>query len=95
MLKGYLERLLLEIFGEYVEGLNKDALHLSVWQGDILLSNVRLKKAVLNSLNVPVDIIEGNILKLHIKGMIANIDICIPCMIQIQFHLFVIPYGLN
>ncbi|KAL2636221.1 hypothetical protein R1flu_007700 [Riccia fluitans] len=51
----YLERYL----GNYVKGLSKEALKISVWQGNVELTNMQLKPEALNSLKLPVKVKAG------------------------------------
>ncbi|KAK8929011.1 hypothetical protein KSP39_PZI017866 [Platanthera zijinensis] len=45
--------------GEYIEGLSIEALRVSVWKGDVVLKDLRLKAEALNSLNLPVTVKAG------------------------------------
>ncbi|BBN04917.1 vacuolar protein sorting-associated protein 13A/C [Marchantia polymorpha subsp. ruderalis] len=51
----YLERYL----GNYVKGLSKEALKISVWQGNVELTNMQLKPEALNSLKLPIKVKAG------------------------------------
>jgi len=50
MFEGLLEKFLLRLFGEYIENLNREQLRVSVWAGDIVLRNLKLKRGALDSL---------------------------------------------
>ena len=67
MFEGLLEQLLLRLVGEYVDGLNRDRLHVSVWQGDVVLTDLKLKPGALDFLELPIRIIEGKLCRLTIK----------------------------
>lgn len=51
--------LLQRYLGNYVRGLNKEALKISVWQGDVELTNMQLKPDALNALKLPVKVKAG------------------------------------
>jgi vacuolar protein sorting-associated protein 13A/C len=67
MFEGLLERILLRLIGDYIEGLNRDDLHISVWAGDIKLNRLKLRRGALDSLNLPIDVHDGVIEELHVK----------------------------
>ena len=43
MFEGLLESILNKVLGQYIQGLNKKDLSISVWSGDVQLSNVKLR----------------------------------------------------
>jgi vacuolar protein sorting-associated protein 13A/C len=51
----YLEKYL----GNYVQGLSKEALKVSVWQGNVELTNMHLKPEALNALKLPIKVKAG------------------------------------
>jgi vacuolar protein sorting-associated protein 13A/C len=51
----YLEKYL----GNYVKGLSKEALKISVWQGNVELTNMQLKPEALNALKLPIKVKAG------------------------------------
>jgi len=51
----YLEKYL----GNYVKGLSKEALKVSVWQGNVELTNMQLKPEALNALKLPIKVKAG------------------------------------
>ncbi|XP_052881690.1 uncharacterized protein LOC108482794 [Gossypium arboreum] len=59
MLKDQVAYLLQRYLGNYVIGLNKEALNISVWQGDVELTNMQLKPEALNALKLPVKVKAG------------------------------------
>ncbi len=59
----YLDRYL----GRYVSGLDAAALRISVWSGDIALSNLALKPEALEELGLPVTVVSGVLGKLTLK----------------------------
>ncbi|KAM6557396.1 hypothetical protein CsatB_004415 [Cannabis sativa] len=59
MLEDQVAYLLQRYLGNYVRGLNKEALKISVWQGDVELSNMQLKPEALNALKLPVKVKAG------------------------------------
>ncbi|BFG31191.1 hypothetical protein CerSpe_174650 [Prunus speciosa] len=59
MLEDQVANLLQRYLGNYVRGLNKEALKISVWQGDVELKNMQLKPEALNALKLPVKVKAG------------------------------------
>ncbi|XWS62075.1 hypothetical protein CRYUN_Cryun07bG0179900 [Craigia yunnanensis] len=59
MLEDQVAYLLQMFLGNYVRGLNKEALKISVWQGDVELTNMQLKPEALNALKLPVKVKAG------------------------------------
>ena len=61
MFESILESLLNKYLGEYVEGLSRDALSLSIWGGDIELKDVMLKKDIFTKFKMPLNLVYGQI----------------------------------
>ncbi|PKA57778.1 hypothetical protein AXF42_Ash015155 [Apostasia shenzhenica] len=59
MFEAHVLYLLRKYLDEYVEGLSIEALRISVWKGDVLLKDLRLKPDALNSLKLPVAVKAG------------------------------------
>ncbi|KAL1194607.1 hypothetical protein V5N11_031431 [Cardamine amara subsp. amara] len=59
MLEDQVAYLLQRYLGNYVRGLSKEALKISVWQGDVELKNMQLKPEALNALKLPVRVKAG------------------------------------
>ncbi|KAL4281357.1 hypothetical protein GQ457_03G021640 [Hibiscus cannabinus] len=67
MLEDQVTYLLQKYLGNYVLGLNKEALKISVWQGDVELTNMQLKPEALNALKLPVTVKAGFIGSVKLK----------------------------
>nr|AFN89138.1 vacuolar protein sorting 13 [Mesembryanthemum crystallinum] len=59
MLEDQVAYLLQRYLGNYVRGLNKEALKISVWNGDVELTNMQLKPEALNALKLPIKVKAG------------------------------------
>ncbi|OIV92802.1 hypothetical protein TanjilG_00936 [Lupinus angustifolius] len=59
MLEDQVAYLLQRYLGNYIRGLNKEALKISVWKGDVELKNMQLKPEALNALKLPVKVKAG------------------------------------
>ncbi|XP_065619172.1 uncharacterized protein LOC112023786 [Quercus suber] len=59
MLEDQVASLLQRYLGNYVRGLNKEALKISVWKGNVELTNMQLKPEALNALKLPVKVKAG------------------------------------
>ncbi|XP_015087740.1 uncharacterized protein LOC107031055 isoform X1 [Solanum pennellii] len=73
MFEAHVLHLLRRYLGEYVHGLSAEALRISVWQGDVVLKDLKLKAEALNSLKLPVTVKAGFVgtitLKVPWKGL--------------------------
>lgn len=67
MAKRLLVNILVDVLGNYVDGISSENLKLGVWSGKIELQNLQLKKTALDSLNLPVSISHGTLSKLHVR----------------------------
>ncbi|XP_065863891.1 uncharacterized protein [Euphorbia lathyris] len=59
MFEAHVLHLLRRYLGEYVHGLSVEALRISVWKGDVILKDLRLKAEALNALKLPVTVKAG------------------------------------
>lgn len=62
-----LENIIKEYIGEYVEDLDQNNLRMSVFNGLIDLTNLKLKKDLFRRFNVPIDLVAGRIKKLCVR----------------------------
>jgi len=67
MFESILEKILLTHLGKYIEGLDKNSLKMSIWSGDISISNISVKPEVLNMLELPIKMEFNFIGKLVLK----------------------------
>ncbi|KAJ1696999.1 hypothetical protein LUZ63_005511 [Rhynchospora breviuscula] len=67
MFEAHVSRLLKKYLGDYVEGLSAEALRISVWNGDVMLKDLKLKAEALNSLKLPVTVKAGFVGNITIK----------------------------
>ncbi|XP_074317635.1 uncharacterized protein LOC141653693 isoform X2 [Silene latifolia] len=67
MLEDQVAYLLQRYLGNYVRGLNKEALKISVWNGDVELTNMQLKPEALNALKLPIKVKAGFLGSVKIK----------------------------
>ena len=66
MFESILEGLLNKYLGEYVEGLSREDLNVSIWGGDIELNDVKLKKDLFQKFKLPLALIYGKIGRLRL-----------------------------
>lgn len=59
MFEGILESVLNKILGQYVQGLNKNDLSISVWSGEVNLTSVNLKPEIFKQFKLPLELILG------------------------------------
>lgn len=56
-----------QYLGEYLSGLDTNSLQISVFAGDVTLTNLLLKPDALNALNLPVRVTAGLLGRLSLK----------------------------
>jgi vacuolar protein sorting-associated protein 13A/C len=56
-----------QYLGGYVRGLDPQSLKISVFAGDVVLTNLQLRPEALNSLNLPITVKSGLLGKLTLK----------------------------
>ncbi|KAG0003109.1 hypothetical protein BGZ80_007728 [Entomortierella chlamydospora] len=59
MLESLVASLLNRFIGPYVTNLNVNQLNIGIWNGDVKLTNLQLKKDALDKFSLPVDVTEG------------------------------------
>ncbi|KAM2018735.1 hypothetical protein ACFX1T_021631 [Malus domestica] len=67
MYEAHVLHLLRRYLGKYVHGLSVKALRISVWKGDVVLKDLKLKAEALNSLKLPVTVKAGFIGTITLK----------------------------
>ena len=67
MLEPVLLYYLNQYLGRYVEGLDADSLRVSVWAGDVVLKNLKLRPEALKGLNLPITVRGGVLGTLRLK----------------------------
>eukprot|EP01061_Rhynchopus_euleeides_P006629 TRINITY_DN15676_c0_g1_i1.p1 TRINITY_DN15676_c0_g1~~TRINITY_DN15676_c0_g1_i1.p1 ORF type:complete len:286 (+),score=123.19 TRINITY_DN15676_c0_g1_i1:147-1004(+) len=71
-IKGRVTGFILEYLGQYLDGLDKKQLRLKLWQGDLVINDVRLRASAFDELlqdvgNVPLCLLSGTVDSLHLK----------------------------
>ena len=61
MFESILEKVLNKYLGDYVEGLSRDDLSVSIWGGDIQLTDIMLRKDIFTKFKMPMQLIYGQI----------------------------------
>jgi vacuolar protein sorting-associated protein 13A/C len=74
MAQKLLLNVLVQVLGEFVEGLSEENLKLGVWSGKIVLSNLELKRASISKLNLPISVIYGSVKKVEINIPWASLE---------------------
>lgn len=74
MAKSLLLNILVDVLGNYVEGLSKENLKLGVWSGKIELFNLKLKDSALENLNLPIQVSRGSLKQLKLKIPWAQLE---------------------
>ena len=62
--------------GKYVEGLDPQSLKVSVWAGDVVLRNLRLRPEALKGLNLPITVRGGVLGTLRLKVCLHDHGAC-------------------
>ena len=67
MFESFLEKLIINNFGQYISGLDRNKLHLAIWSGNIVIEDVNLKPDILDFFNIPVNLRFSTIGKLQLQ----------------------------
>ncbi|KAI8340848.1 hypothetical protein BC941DRAFT_227149 [Chlamydoabsidia padenii] len=59
MLEALVASILNRVLGNYVSNLNYDQLKIAIWNGEVNLHNLKLRKDALDKLKLPIDVVEG------------------------------------
>ncbi|KAI8912336.1 hypothetical protein DFJ77DRAFT_511881 [Powellomyces hirtus] len=59
MFEKFLAPVINKILGDYVGNLESKQLSIGIWQGDVALHNLKLRKDALDKFNLPVEVVEG------------------------------------
>ncbi|CAD8214708.1 unnamed protein product [Paramecium pentaurelia] len=62
-----LEKVLIQYFGKFISGLDKNNLKLGVWSGNMVIQNVNLKSEIIEMLELPIKLRQSSVGKLTIK----------------------------
>lgn len=62
-----LEKILLNVVGPYVEGIDRKNLEVGLWKGNISISNISLKQEVVNNLDFPLQMKYSSVGKLSVS----------------------------
>jgi vacuolar protein sorting-associated protein 13A/C len=67
MLEPVLAYYLNQYLGKYVTGLDADSLRISVWKGDVVLKDLKLRPEALEALRLPITVRHGILRTLRLK----------------------------
>jgi len=67
MFESILERVLNNTLGEFLEGLDRNKLSVSIWSGDINIHQLKFKPDCLIALGLPFDIVDSIVGDLKVK----------------------------
>jgi vacuolar protein sorting-associated protein 13A/C len=56
MFEKIVERILNPILSEYVEDFNSENMKIGLWSGEVVIKNVKLRKEIIQKLNLPLKI---------------------------------------
>ena len=74
MFESILEKILLHNFGQFIEKLDRNNIHLGVWSGNLIIENVSVKKDLLEKLELPLILKFSYIEKFQINLQWAKIN---------------------
>jgi vacuolar protein sorting-associated protein 13A/C len=82
MLEGLVANLLNRFLGMYVKNFDAKQLNVGIWNGDVKLRNLELRKEALDQLHLPVNVVEGHLGQLtmsipwsNLKGKPVRVNI--------------------
>lgn len=66
MAKRLLLNVLVQVLGDFIDGLTEENLKVGVWSGEIVLENLQINKALLQKYNAPFSLRYGLIKRLEL-----------------------------
>ncbi|KAI9725458.1 MAG: hypothetical protein M1828_003129 [Chrysothrix sp. TS-e1954] len=73
MLEGLVTNLLNRVLGVYVKNFDPKQLKVGIWNGDVKLSNLELRKEALDQLHLPLNVVEGHLGELTLSIPWSNL----------------------
>ncbi|KAL0077823.1 hypothetical protein F4703DRAFT_1910666 [Phycomyces blakesleeanus] len=73
MLESLVATILNRFLGNYVSNLNYDQLKIGIWNGEVNLKNLKLRREALDKLDLPIDVLEGYFGELTLSIPWANL----------------------
>ena len=73
MLEGLVANLLNRFLGMYVKNFDANQLNVGIWNGDVKLRNLELRREALDQLHLPVNVVEGHLGQLTMSIPFTNL----------------------
>lgn len=67
MFEGLIQKVLLAIFGRFIDGLDRKQINLSFLKGNLVIENVSIKKEALEALQLPIELVYSSIQRIEIN----------------------------
>ncbi|CAD8058857.1 unnamed protein product [Paramecium sonneborni] len=67
MFESLLEKVLNSVLGQFIEGFDAQNLHIGIWSGEVIISNVSLKAEIIKMLELPIRLCFSHIGKLKLN----------------------------
>lgn len=67
MIKGIIEKIIMNTFGKFIQGIQKDKLSVDLFGGNFKLENITLNHDYFNNLNTPFTLAYSSIGKLNLQ----------------------------
>jgi vacuolar protein sorting-associated protein 13A/C len=72
MLEGLVASLLNRFLGMYIKNFDPKQLQVGIWNGEVTLKNLELRREALDQLKLPVNVVEGHVGNLHLVLPLSN-----------------------
>ena len=72
MLEGLVASLLNRFLGMYIKNFDPNQLQIGIWNGEVTLKNLELRKEALDQLKLPVNVVEGHVGYMHLVLPLSN-----------------------
>lgn len=86
MFEKILEKVLINYFGRFLSGLDKNNLKLGIWSGNVCIENVTLKNEAIDILELPIKLKQSKIGKMYFKIPWKSLSSYIIINIKISFY---------
>lgn len=90
MIKGIIEKLIMNTFGKFIKGIEKDKLSVDLFGGNFKLENISLNHEYFDNLNTPFKLAYSSIGKLNLQVIHHTFRHPFPNFLQSQSNAFLI-----
>lgn len=89
MIKGIIEKVILNYFGKFIKGVERDNLSVDLFGGNFKIENINLNEEFFDKLEVPIKLAYSSIGKLNMQVPLSKISsVPVECILDNIFIIF-------